>query len=444
MKKQIRYMEKAMRSAFDARLALTLREGKTAAEAAEILADVFPAYAITFSTVRHQAESRNLALQGTGGKSAAAKSPTSTEPETADAVIERERKRLRDAQLAKELRQLQRTEAKRQEYLEVVQDVLTPFKPSECVPIEGIDTARPEHFWTLLFSDWHVGQRTPIQTTGGIYEQTTEITKWQIDRMMKSFKAIHNVQIQGQDIRKLLIIFDGDLVENDSMRASQAHGIDRLVTQQAVEVYDLMGFVLRQFLSFPGIEEIEVHNVGGNHDRTSPKPGLAGLGELDYIDTYSWLVGTLLARSFEDEPRIKMTNWETFFGYTTFADRRIIFEHGSSFRLGSGSYGGVPWYPTTNAANKLIDMLGGGDLVLFGHLHRPAVVPLKQDAWLVVNGALPATTSYVQSAMKAVRTPTQWLINLHKEHGVVEFHPMYAPPPGLRKPGHVWQADEEV
>ncbi len=32
------------------------------------------------------------------------------------------------------------------------------------------------HFWLLLFSDWHVGQRTPIQTTGGIYEQTTEIT----------------------------------------------------------------------------------------------------------------------------------------------------------------------------------------------------------------------------------------------------------------------------
>ena len=419
-------------------LFMTLKQaadsGLTSAEALNLVRDAIPGLELTLDRMRRFAGDAGITF-------VSQKAPSTATPETVDAVVERERKRLRDAELTKELRQLQRTEAKRQEYVTAIRDVLAPFAPSEYIPIQGVTTERSEHSWALLFSDWHVGQRTPIQTTGGIYEQTTEITRWQVDRMMRALKSIHTVQSKGYDIRKLLVVFDGDLLENDSMRASQAYGIDRLVTQQAVEVYDLMGFVLRQLLSFPGIEEIEVHNVGGNHDRTSQKPGLAGLGELDYVDTYSWLVGTLLARAFADEPRIKLTNWETFFGYTTFSGLRVIFEHGSSFRLGQGSYGGIAWYPVINAANKLVDMLGGGDLVLFGHLHQPAVVPIKQGAWVAINGALPATTSYVQAGMKAVRTPTQWLINVHKEHGVVEFHPLYAPPPSLKKPGHIWKEE---
>ncbi|KKN68956.1 hypothetical protein LCGC14_0446410 [marine sediment metagenome] len=361
------------------------------------------------------------------------------EPESMEAAVKREQKRLHDVELARELRQLQRTEAKRQEYVETVHDVLAPYAPTPLIPIPSTLTDNPEHFWLLLFSDWHVGQRTPIQTTGGIYEQTTEVTRWQVERLMQALKSIHDVQSKGYTIRNLLVVFDGDLVENDCMRASQAHGIDRLVTQQAIEVFDLMGYALRQLLQLPGIEKIEVHNIGGNHDRTSQKAGNAGLGELDYVDTYSWLVGTLLDRAFADEPRVVMTNWETYFGYTTYAGRRIVFEHGGSFPLGSGSYGGIPWYPIVNGANKLTDMLGGGDLVLFGHLHQPAVVPIKQDAWVVINGALPATSSYIQSKFKQLRTPTQWLINLHEEWGAIEFHPLYAPPPSLKSPGHVWR-----
>jgi hypothetical protein len=429
--KSIRNMTSATRSKFNADLKLYAARGFTMRETADSLIQDFPEYAVTYATVKNMAAAQRIMFTGTK-----VGTPSSAAP-TVDQTVEAETIRLRQRELAKELTQLNRTEAKRRKYVETIEAGLRPYEPTPLTP--GLDHPdRSEHSWLMQFSDWHVGQSTPIQTTGGIYEQTTEITRWQIEKMVDALRSIHAVQSRGYDIRKVCVVFNGDLLENDSMRASQAAGIDRFVTQQAVEVFDLMGYTIRQLLTFPGVESVEVHNVGGNHDRTTQKAGNAGLGELDYVDTYAWLVGTLLARAMVDEPRVTFTNWETFFGYTTFCGQKVIFEHGSSFRGGTGSYGGVPWYPVVNAANKMIDMLGGGDIVLFGHLHQPAVLPIKQNAWVVLNGALPATTTYVQSAMKGLRTPTQWLLNLHEEHGLVEFHPLYAPPASLQAPGHLW------
>lgn len=405
------------------------QEGATVDETLVYIQGIFPETAVTYDAVKSRA--RRLGVSFT--RKAREEQPR---PDI-DKAVARETDKLRNRELATELAQLQRTEAKRQQYIRSIEASLDPYEPTPLVPArESYEDLSP-HSWLLQFSDWHVGQSTPIQSTGGIYEQTTEITRWQVESMVEALRSIHDTQSKGYDIRKLMVVFNGDLLENDSMRASQARGIDRLVTQQAVEVFDLMGYTLRQLLTLPGVEEIEVHNVGGNHDRTSQKAGNAGLGELDYVDTYSWLVGTLLGRALADEPRINITNWETFFGYAQFCGKRIIFEHGSSIRLGVGSYGGIPWYPVMNGANKMIDMLGGGDIVLLGHVHSPAVLPIKQGAWVVVNGALPATTGYVQSSFKAVREPTQWLLNLHEEHGVVEFHPIYAAPPTMKKSG-VW------
>lgn len=517
-------------------------------------------------------------------------------------AITREQERQRNQEMVRELAALQRTEAKRQQYIQTIRESLDAYEPSQIIPAAPYDPGVVEHAWVLQFSDWHVGQSTPIESTGGVYQQNTMITKSQVDQLLGAIEAVHAVQSQGQLIKKLLVLFLGDLVDGDAMRASQARKIDMLVTQQTVEVFDLVGYTLRRLLLLPGMESIEVHFVGGNHDRTSSKPGLAGLGELDYCvttdtkvltndlrwveagslsvgdkllgfdenvsgdraskgskarryvesivtgyrkeirkivnltlangqvlrstpehrwlaktssgilqwvraedltsknyklsrmvpfqesvntyasdalsvmvredveivsvenggeaeiavmetssrtfiaggfgahncDTYSWLVGALASRVFEHEPRVSIRNWDTFFGYTTFHKHRFIFEHGSSVRLSTGSYGGVPFYPITNGARKLMEHLGGADIVAMGHVHQPGILPIGQDAWLLMNGSLPATTQYVQSSMKAMRKPTQNLISVHEDHGMVQYHPLYAPPPSLRAPGSIW------
>ncbi|KKL99171.1 hypothetical protein LCGC14_1817040, partial [marine sediment metagenome] len=145
---------------------------------------------------------RAAALQLRGG----ATNGASQEPQNLEDTVAREQKRLHDVELTRSLRQLQRTEAKRQEYQETIREVLTPYVPTPLIPIPGTLTDNPEHSWLLLFSDWHVGQRTPIQTTGGVYEQTSEITRWQVERLMHAIKSIHEVQAKGYTIKNLLVV----------------------------------------------------------------------------------------------------------------------------------------------------------------------------------------------------------------------------------------------
>jgi hypothetical protein len=82
-------------------------------------------------------------------------------------------------------------------------------------------------------------------------------------------------------------------------------------------------------------------------------------------------------------------------------------------------------------------MLGGVDMVWFGHQHTPYVIPLGQQGHIVGNGSLPATSRFVQSSFKSIRRPQQWLVEFHRNHGATAFRPLYADI-DLPKPGAVW------
>lgn len=309
-----------------------------------------------------------------------------------------------------------------------VPDMLEPFQLSH---------DKPTHTWVLTLSDIHVGQKTTIESTGEMFEQSTERVKEQFDTLWKGLLRLWEIDRHGKNLSKLVILLLGDIVEGDGMRPSQAMGIDLLVVKQAVTAADLLREFIRRTLTI--FNEVEVQNVGGNHDRTSPKPGNAGLGELGYADTYAWLIGEFLRMGFDDNPRLKIKNWESFFGTAIIANQRTVFEHGASFRTSTGSYGGVPYYPISNAADKYRQMLDGADLVVFGHFHIPAVLPMGRG-WQVLNGSFTPSTNWVQSSFKRVGTPTQMLLDLHPKYGLLQARPIYLPHDGIAEPGAIWEA----
>jgi hypothetical protein len=348
--------------------------------------------------------------------------------------IEEERERIRIREATRTLQQLQRTEAKRQEYLDLLRSVLVPFEVSPLIPLKSEKSKVPEVEWGLDLSDWQVGQSTPLATTGGLFEQTTEIAKEQLDRLWQGMRDIFRVEIESGEkrLKRLWLNFIGDLVEGDCLRPAQLRHIDRMVVQQVVEVADLAALLIRRCLTLPGLEEIIVDFVGGNHDRTTPRAGIAALGEADFVDTYAWLIGSWVQRMFENEPRVSVTVWDTFFGYRQFGGLYHAFEHGASFRSGSGSYGGIPWYPIANAAQQYLKMLTPEifprvDVVHMGHFHQPAVLPLGKRGWVILNGALPPSSAFIQASFKQVRVPLQWLVEYHPTRQWVNgFYPLYA------------------
>lgn len=358
-----------------------------------------------------------------------------------DDRIDRERERIAFREESKQLAQLQRTEAKRQAYLQVLRDTTQTFEVSPLIKGPDLDKDPANVSWGIDLSDWQVGQYTPIQSTGGMYEQTTEVAGKQLDKIWTAILSIFDIEIGSgkKHLDTIWLLFNGDLVDGDCLRPSQARMIDRTVTQQTLEVADLASLFIRRVLTLPGIRHVVIDMIGGNHDRTSSKPGNASLGELDFVDTYAWLIGHWLRRVFENEPRVDITVWDTFYGYRTFGGMNHAFEHGASFRGAGGSYGGIPWYPILNAASKYDAMLGDVDVVHMGHFHRPGILPLGQEGWLIMNGALPVSSQFIQSSFKALRAPVQFLTEYNLKHKWVNnWHPLYADVGQFVSKGAVW------
>ncbi len=355
-----------------------------------------------------------------------------------DAALEAAHAKDIEQQQRKELKTATALESRIRRYIAVLEEHVKAYEPTPFVPVA---TKRqlaklPQHEALLFTGDWHTGMRTKIHETGGVYEQDVATTRSQVTKLWDRLERLHNIEAASVNYTKLHIVSLGDLIEGDDMRPSQHRQIEDVMTVQTIQAFDMFTWMIRQALQI--YETVEVDMVGGNHDRTARNRGNAGLGELDYADTMSWLIGEFTKRVFVDEPRVKITNWNTFFGYKVVAGQRLVFEHGSSFRWNANSYGGIPWYSVSQLPRKYAEMLGEADITAIGHGHRPAILPAGRG-WMVVNGAFPATSNYEQSGFKSVHRPLQWLLSVHEEHGLTAYKPIYLDVPGTLLPGQVWE-----
>lgn len=340
---------------------------------------------------------------------------------------------------AADLKRTLARESRMRRYEAVLRESLLEYEPTPLVVKESKHDHMPEHEYILVLSDWHTGLKVRLEETGGVYYQDVSTTRAQVAQLWQALESIHRTDLASRRVTKLNILAIGDFVDNDNMRPSQHRKVEDVMSVQTVQSFDLLIWFIRQALT--RFKNVEVDVVGGNHDRLSQKAGDAGLGELDYIDTVAWLIGAFAQRTLGEDiraGRLDIKNWETFFGYKRVSDLKVVFEHGSSFKWAANSYGGVPWYGVSSLGPKYESMLGGADLVFMGHGHRAAILPNGRN-WVITNGALPATSTYVQSGMKTVSRPLQWLVSTHREHGVTGFQPLYADVPEALLPGMVWE-----
>lgn len=344
-----------------------------------------------------------------------------------------------------ELRRLTSVENHRQDALQIIRDMSVMISPPKYHPVAAAPKRAPRHTAALVTSDWQLGQLSKLSASGGMYEQTSAVTKRQVRQMWERFLLCHRIEAAGKNYDELVLWNLGDMCDGDQLRVSQAVEVDAPVTQQALDVLDLEAWLIEQALTvFP---KVRVLRVGGNHDRTSAKAGLAGLGELGFTDTYSWLIGGFIQRLFTksiDQGRLDIVNHESFFGTAKVVGLRAVYEHGSSFKASTGSYGGISFYSIANAARGYKEMLEGADLVLFAHHHRAMILPLN-GGWgaHIMNGALPPTSNFIQT-LKGYGRPQQWMLDFHESVGVAGYRPLYLEQPEHMRPGQFWNKQKDA
>lgn len=323
------------------------------------------------------------------------------------------------------------------EVLAIIRDHVEAVEP---IPLSTLkrDTSLPTHEWVLVLSDWHIGQLTTLEETGGMFEQNSGIALEQVQTLWNAVDHLYDIEAKGRNITKLHILSLGDMVDGDLMRISQTRKVDQLVSQQYPMMYGLMEGLIRQALRV--FDEVDVHVVGGNHDRFG-KFGDAGLGELSYIENWSYVMGTSLEGAFRNEPRVVVRNHQSFFGTTIVSGHKFVFSHGSDVNWRSNSYAGIPYYSLNVAAERMKAMVNGFDALVMGHGHIAMQLPVGFDSAVYMNGSLPGSSTFVQSKYKSIRRPSQTLIDMHHRLGMTGHHKLYLDHEGLHTDEDIWNQD---
>jgi len=334
-----------------------------------------------------------------------------------EAHIEKENRRYSE----KDLKDSVKVAASRHIRNQIIEQALLNHTAPKYNPPPGL-YVDPDHLKVVHLSDWHIGQKTTAEATGGIFHHDHVVATAQVERLMDIERAI--LRDDKRAVRRTLIVVNGDMVDGDDMRNSQHTEIEYLVMEQTLKCYDLIVRFIDHEVEIT-TEDVVVSLTGGNHDRSSRKPGNAGLSELGYTDTYLYLLGGMLERTYQNEKRVKIINNTSFFAKLNFSGHKIVHAHGSDIKWGGG-YNGIPWNAIGVAADKYNNMLGGDmELLLLAHGHMPSMIPgSNSNIWINTNGSLPGTSEYVQSNYKVVRRPVQWILMLN-EHGLVNAHPAY-------------------
>lgn len=323
-----------------------------------------------------------------------------------------------------QLKALVAVEARKRAYIDAVTELAPVVLRAPTLRHDTTAQGMPEHEWVLLLSDLQLGQKTTLEETGGLFEFSTEIATRQFQRLNAILTRLHEINRQAKNITRLHIIANGDIVDNDNMRRGQAAHIDRFVMEQCLEATNLFSNLILHALSlFP---EVTLYVCPGNHDRSSEKGDTAGLGEIGgAIDTYSWLMGQMLKREFAQIGDVKVVVSDAYVQAAKIAGKRVVWEHGGSIQSGT-SHAGIPLAGIVNAAEKYSAMYGGLDYLLLSHFHVPYVVPIFGGKGMAIgNGAFPPSSDYAQKKLKLVGRPQQWLLDFHREFGVVGYNPIY-------------------
>lgn len=275
-----------------------------------------------------------------------------------------------------------------------------------------------EEIAVAVLSDWQLAKVTP--------DYSTEVCENRIYKFAEKIKTLTEIQRAHHPVRKLHVWMLGDIVEGELIFPGQSFlidgGIYRQVTIDGPRI--LKNFFVEMLSSF---EEVNVTCVIGNHGR------LTGRSKGDYdpesnADRMLYQVTNLM---FEDEPRINFSiphgrGERNFYAIDKLGNYSCLLIHGDQFTsinslsmVKSKIYGWkVGAIQKTSIEEDGFEITEHFDDVYMGHFHTPSKFTFN-TVQLRVAGSPESTNTYAIERLGAVGRPSQPLMFVHPEKGIV-------------------------
>lgn len=270
-------------------------------------------------------------------------------------------------------------------------------------PTIKIPSAMHEEEVVLVISDVQAGTKTSAKETGGLGNFNTEILMQQIDYLGDAIQSIMKYHV---NVKKLNVVFNGDIVEGETIFRGQQREIDMNLVEQIVFCKENFGrFLMRMAQTF---ETVHCTGTVGNHGRLGMKGEHSPMSNFDYL-TYKWL---------EERTRgIKNITWtvpETWWLITEIMGWRFLQVHGDD--TGSSTWG-IPFYGMSRHSSRYQEMLRlsrvkGFDYIILGHHSVEA-----QFQNIIAAGSWPGGTEFSIKGMQASGTPSAPFFGVDRRFG---------------------------
>lgn len=270
----------------------------------------------------------------------------------------------------------------------------------------------------LCLGDWHYGERVNPSEAGG-YRFDAEIAEDRIRRTIEKTVSLTRDALAGLEYPGIICALLGDMTSG-ALHPELAESDEYSVFMSILRVRDLIVGAISALADEFG--RVFVPTAVGNHGRLlDRKPRAKGYSQRNT----DWLVYQLVARHFENDPRVTVMVPDA--GETVFRvfGRTFLLTHGDQLgtRGGDGIIGAIgPIMRGSLKTLRSVQSLGVDvDHLVIGHWHQSLYLPN-----VTVNGSIKGPDEYCLKLLRApAEDPSQTLMILHPDHGVTFRQPLF-------------------
>lgn len=292
--------------------------------------------------------------------------------------------------------------------VEKLRGSLTALKPGKRFVLGDFKYKADEETLVLMLSDEQIGQRGVKEETG-FMDYNVKIFEQELRYLFDTIIYIVELHRASVPIKKLVILFLGDNVENESVFAGQAFQIDVDLCDQLFIGIDLISWFISALAEH--FETVETYWIAGNHGRIG-KPG-----EHRYHVTWDYVFAKFVESKLRDHKNVTFTIPKKWWWVATVEGWKILMVHGEDIRR----YMKIPWYDTKAFEADYTKMLQsiGEDFTYFCFAHHH--IPIQWDsAWgeRICNGTFQGYNIWAMKRLRACVRPTQIMFFMHRKVGI--------------------------
>lgn len=299
-------------------------------------------------------------------------------------------------------------------------DAPPPYRPRPVPKGIKVTTETIVQMW----SDWHAGESVSAEAMRGFNEYSDAIFHERVDTIVAGHLSIKDRLEAGGQYRfeKCVIAANGDFVSG-TIHELEKHSDHENVIWAVYDCGMVLASATRELAAvYPSIE---VFCTSGNHGRL---PDARRVQQKEPTRSWDTLVYLFARENLRDLPNVSFYIPNSYAVAFDIYGWRWLQTHGHDVK----SWNSIPWYGLNRLIGNMNALEAGRGLPVhywaFGHFHNASSLP-HASGESFVNGSLIGSNEFALNALGKVDRPTQWMLQMHPEHGVTGRWPLFAGKP---------------